>query len=50
MFHNSKVKFEIQNQNLYNLKSEFESQSKFEIPSQNPKFIIHEHAHTNFEL
>ena len=35
---------------IYNLKSKFEIQSKFEIPSQNPKFKIYEHAHTNFEL
>ena len=35
-FQNSKLKFEIQ--------------SKFEIPSKNPKFKIYEHAHTNFEL
>ena len=27
-----------------------EIQSKFEIPSQNPKFKIYEHAHINFEL
>ena len=35
---------------IYNLKLKFEIQSKFEIPSQNPKFKIYEHAHTNFEL
>ena len=29
---------------MYNLKS------KFEIPSQNPKFKIYEHVHTNFKL
>ena len=33
-----------------NLKSKFEIESKFEIPIQNPKFKIREHAHTNFEL
>ena len=44
-FYNSKFKIEI-----YNLKSKFEIQSEFEIPSQNPKFKIYEHAHTNFEL
>ena len=48
--------FKIQNENskfkikIYNLKSKFKIQSKFEIPSQNPKFKIYEHAHTNFEL
>ena len=35
---------------IYNLKSKFEIQLKFEIPSQNPKFKIYEHAHTNFQL
>ena len=44
-FKNSKFKIKI-----YNLKSKFEIQSKFEIPSQNPKFKIYEHARTNFEL
>ena len=44
------LSFKIQNYNskfkikIYNLKS------KFEIPRQNPKYKIHEHAHTNFEL
>ena len=33
---------------IYNLKSKFEIQSKFEISSQNPKLKIYEHA--NFEL
>ena len=37
------LSFKIQN-------SKFETQSKFEIPSLNPKFKIYEHAHTNFEL
>ena len=50
------LSFKIQNKNLelkikiYNLKSKSEIQSKFEISSQNPKFKIYEHAHTNFEL
>ena len=35
---------------MYNLKSKFEIQLKFEIPSQNPKFKIYERAQTNFEL
>ena len=35
---------------IYNLKSKFEIQSKFEIPSQTPKSKSYEHAHTNFEL
>ena len=35
---------------IYNLKSKFEIQSKFEIPSQDPKFKIYEHTYTNFEL
>ena len=32
------------------MKSKFEIQSKFEIPIQNPKFKIHDHAHTNYCL
>ena len=44
---NLNSKFQIK---VYSLKSDFEIQSKFEIPSQNPKFKIYEHAHTNFEL
>ena len=35
---------------IYNFKSKLEIQSKFDIPSQIPKFKIYEHAHTNFEL
>ena len=50
------LSFKIQNLNSkfkiksYNLKWKFEIQSKFEIPSENPKFKIYEQAHTNFEL
>ena len=53
---NTTSSFKIQNENskfeikIYNLKSKFEIQSKFEIPIQNPKFKIYEHVHTNFEL
>ena len=45
LWYSSKFKIKIRN-----LKSKFEIQSKFEIPSQTPKFKIYEHAHTNFEL
>ena len=40
---NYNSKFKIRN---HKLKWKFEIQSKFEMPSQNPKFKIYEHAHS----
>ena len=35
---------------IHNLKSKYEVQSKYKIPTQNPKLKSYEHAQTNLEL